>query len=75
MSSFVAKTSPSGSKKLIGEFLRKHIIRGNMQLAYMAHQAADLLLSRDLQKHAIDRLFSRFSFFLLLYVTLCDCLG
>ena len=46
-----------------------------MRLAYTAHQAADPFFSRELEQHAIDRLFSGFSSVVLLCVALCDCLG
>ena len=55
--------------------MRGRVIRSNMWLAYTAHQVADPLFSRELEQHAIDRLFSRFSSFVLLCVALCDCLG
>ena len=60
MSLFVAKMvffSLSGSEKLTGESVRGCVIRTNMRLAYTAHQAADPLSSRELEQHAIDRLF------------------
>ena len=63
MSLFAAKTVfflLSGSKKLTKESVRGRVIRSNMRLAYTAHQAADPLFSRELEQHAIDRLFSRF---------------
>ena len=74
MSLFAAKTvffPLSGGKKLTGESVCGRVIRSNMRLPYTAHQAADPLFS---QEHAIDRLFSRFSSFVLLCVVLCDCL-
>ena len=55
--------------------MRGRDIRSNMRLAYTAHQAADPLFSSEIEQHAIDRLFSRFSSFVLLCVALCDCLG
>ena len=77
MSLFAAKTvffPLSGGKKLTGESVCGRVIQSNMRLPYTAHQAADPLFSREFQEHAIDRLFSRFSSFVLLCVVLCDCL-
>ena len=41
---------------------------------YRAHQAADPLFSRECREHALDHLFSLFSFFLSLSVALSDYL-
>ena len=55
MSFLVAKTtffSLYGSEKLNGESVCRRVIRRNMRLAYMAHQAAGSPFSREIQDPA-----------------------